>query len=167
VKSTQLLLLAMMASVPLAPAHALDVLETQRSNPTGNCEGSRPSDRDALRHRPLALVNEYSLDPAPVFITCAFSSPDEALGISVFGSRFTNLSNATVTVNCTGVVGEEGSPRYYPKALTLAPLASGSLSWSGNDNGNLLFGDRLSLSCTLPADVAANDNFVGYLLSIL
>lgn len=159
------LVLATLLVSPNASAQLLEVLETNRTNSTNNCEGARPSDRNALRHRPLAVVNEYGAEP--VFVTCAFTVNDALLGISAYGMRFTNLSSQPQTVSCTGVVGEEGSPRYYTKSLALGPLASGSLVWSGNDNGNLLFGDRLSLSCLVPPQVGLNDNWVTALLPIL
>jgi hypothetical protein len=159
------LLLAAVLVAPSASAQVLGVVETSRTNSAGNCHGARPIDREALRFRPLAVVNEYGT--ASAFVTCAFTSTDNLLGISAFGVAFTNLGTSPQTVSCTGVVGEEGSPRYYTKALTLAPQGSGTLAWSGNDNGNLLFGDRLSVSCLVPPQVGLNDNFVTALLPLL
>lgn len=164
-KAKSLVLVTALTLVPAASAYAVEILETNRTNPAGNCDGARPVDRDSLRIRPLALVNEYGASVS--YITCAFTSNDPSLGNAGFGSRFTNLSMQTVTVNCTGVVGEEGAPEYYPKSLILGPLADGSLEWDGSDTGGLLFDQRVSISCALPPQVSANDNWVTIVLSIL
>lgn len=160
-----LILATALALAPLASANAVEILETKRTNPAGNCDGARPVDRDALRNRPLALVNEYGTSIA--YSTCAFTTNDPSLGVAAFGSNFTNLSGQTVTINCTGVLGEEGSPAYYPKSLVLGPMESGSLAWDGDDNAGLLFGHRLSLSCALPPQAGMTDNWVTVLLSLL
>lgn len=160
-----LIFVVMLALAPFASANAQEILETHRTNPAGNCDGARPVDRDALRNRPLALVNEYGSSVS--YITCAFTTDTLSLGNAGFGSRFTNLSMQTVTVNCTGVVGEEGAVEYYPKSLMLGPLADGVLEWDGTDTGGLLFDQRVSFSCALPPQVGANDNWVTVVLSIL
>lgn len=164
-KALPVVLLAALAVAPDASAQILGVLETHRTNSPANCAGARPSDRAALRMRPLAVVNEYGTES--VYVTCSFGSPDGLLGIEMFGARFTNLSPEPKTVTCTGVVGEEGTPRYYVKSLNLGPLASASLNFTGNDNNDLLFGDRLSVSCLVPTQVGINDNWVSVLLPLL
>lgn len=163
-----LFLATALAMAPVTSVSAIEVLETKRTNPSGNCDGARPVDRDALRIRPLALVNEYSNNIA--FATCAFLTNDPSvlggvLGISTFGTNFTNLSNATVTVTCTGVIGEEGSPVYEVKSVEIGPMSDGTLAW--NSATGLLFSQRLSFSCALPPQVGLTDNWVTTVLSIL
>lgn len=164
-KMNSLLLAMALAMVPWTTASAIDVLEVNRSNPSGNCNGARPVDREKLRNRPLALVNEYGNEVA--YATCAFTTSDGAIGLVNFGTRFTNLSNQTATVDCTGVVGEEGDVMYYTKSVVLGPLATSEIVWTGSGPGGLFFSKRVSLSCALPPMVGMNDNKVSLLVSIL
>lgn len=163
-KAMSVLFAAALIGAPDASAQVLNLIETNRANSAANCQGARPVDREALRVRPLAGFNEYAGDS--VFVTCSYASNDALLGIDGFGIRFTNLSTESRTVTCTGVVGEEGTPRYYTKAITLGPLATGQVAFSGNDNNDLMFGDRLSLSCLVPPQVGLNDNWVSSVLPL-
>ena len=156
----------LLALAPCASALAVDVFETNRTNPSGNCDGAMPVYDAMLRNRPLSLVNE--LGSTMAYTTCAYTTSDPSLGPSEFGTRLTNMSTTTVTLNCTVVFGQECLATWYPKSIILAPATSGFLIWTrAADNGGVVFDKRVSLSCALPPKVALNENWVTVLVSVL
>jgi len=159
-------LATMLLAVVASPsAQALDLLSTTGTGPVGNCQPATPSQITQIRRRPLAVINEGSQIE---FATCAFETEEVSLNVVGFNTRLTNLSEVTVTVNCSGVVGDEAAnAQYFPKTLVLAPGASGTLSWSAADNGGLLFTKSVALSCALPPFVGLNRNRITTLISIL
>lgn len=156
----------LLATVFAPTAQALNVLSTTGTGPAGNCAPAfPPGGLTALRQRPLATINE---GPAIEYVTCAFTTEEISLGVVDFNTRITNLSDVTAVVNCTAVVGEESlGPEYFVKSITVAPMTSGTLAWTGSDNGGLLFSKSVAISCALPTFVGVNRNRVTVLLSIL
>jgi hypothetical protein len=146
-------------------ADAVDVLSTNGTGPVGNCQAALPAYEGQTRKRPLAVVNESN---STAFVTCAFTSEEVSLNVVSFGTRLSNISVVPVTVNCTGVVGEElEDAEYIVKSLTLAPQTDGNLTWTSADHGGLLFAKSVAISCALPPFVGLNRNRVTTLLSIL
>jgi hypothetical protein len=146
-------------------ADAVDVLSTNGTGPVGNCQAALPAYEGQTRKRPLAVVNEGS---GTAFVTCAFTSEEVSLNVVSFGTRLSNLSAVSATVNCTAVIGEElENAEYIVKSITLAPHDDGDLTWTSADNEGLLFDQSIAISCALPSFVGLNRNRATTLLSIL
>lgn len=146
-------------------AQALDVLGTNGTGPVGNCQAALPAYEGQTRKRPLAVVNE---SPNTAFVTCAFTTEEISIAVQSFGTRVGNLSDASATVTCTGVIGDElEDADYIVKSITLAPGAGGDLIWTSADYGGLLFARSVAISCALPPFTGLNRNRVTTLLSIL
>jgi hypothetical protein len=83
-----------------------------QANGSGVCQAALPSYEGQIRKRPLAIQNEGT---AAAFITCSPSSlqyvPMQDFGHGVF---LANNSAASVTVNCTAVMGSGGVQRQLP-----------------------------------------------------
>ncbi|MGY1458780.1 hypothetical protein ACW5F0_09050 [Luteimonas sp. A534] len=146
-------------------ADALDVLSTQGTGAAGNCQAALPAYEGVIRKRPLALANEGD---TAAFVTCALTTEEVSLNVQSFRTDVRNLSNVPVTISCTAVIGEDaGSADYVVKSINLAPLASGTLSWTGLDAGGLVLADSVALSCNLPPLTALNRNRITTLLSLI
>lgn len=146
-------------------ADAVDVLSTNGTGPVGNCQAALPAYEGQTRKRPLAVINESN---STAFVTCAFTSEEVSLNVVSFGTRLSNISTVPVTVNCTGVIGEElENAEYIVKSLTLGAQTDGDLTWTSADHGGLPFAKSVAISCALPPWVGLNRNRVTTLLSIL
>jgi len=146
-------------------AEALDLLSTEGTGAVGNCQAAMPAYEGQIRKRPLALVNESD---QPAFVTCALTTEEVSLNVQSFRTTVRNQSNVPVTITCTAVVGEDTtSAEYVVKSIDLAPLGSGTLSWTGLDAGGLVLADSVALSCKLPPLTALNRNRITTLLSLI
>lgn len=146
-------------------AQALDLLSTTGSGPVGNCQPALPAYEALIRKRPLAIENEGDQH---AYVTCAMQNEEVSLNVQNFSTRLSNSSDASVTVTCTAVIGDElASATYLPKSITLAPGTVGNITWSGADAGGLLNSRSIAMSCHLPPSVGLNRNRVTTLLSLI
>lgn len=158
------LTLAMAAAYSM-PAAAQE-LHINSSAPAARCQASLPMSELAIRKRPLTIQND-SVDTG-AWVTCGFEFDS---GIALDGGAllvdayFTNYSNTTQTLNCSGVTGYEGGDNeYVGLSLELAAGATGedgNLFWYANDfeNGGMNTG-LVMINCYLPPGVGINDSYV-------
>ncbi|MBC7991392.1 MAG: hypothetical protein H7Y19_17680 [Luteimonas sp.] len=151
-KRTAFLLLTLATS----PAFATDALQLENGNAMNNCRGALPVHEASLRSRPLALVNESG---GPAYVNCAFRAPTNSAGQEAFGAVLHNYGDATVSVNCVGVVGvDDGQATYIPRTVSLAPGQRKLLNFDYvTDNENKRFQANTGLQCLLPANVGINE----------
>ena len=151
-KRTAFLLLALATS----PAFATDALQMENGNAMNNCRGALPVHEASLRSRPLALVNESG---APAYVNCAFRAPTNSAGQEAFGAVLHNYGDATVSVNCVGVVGvDDGQATYILRTVQLDPGQRKLLNFDYvTDNESKRFQTNTGLQCLLPSNVGINE----------
>lgn len=144
-------------------ALAVEVISTLGTGPVGNCQAALPAYEGQTRKRPLAVMNEGTTN---AFVTCAYSTEENAVGVRDFKTAVTNISSVVAVVNCTAVIGEEqANAVYIPKSVTLSPGATGEIAWTQADNGGTVFAQSVAISCNLPPLVGLNRNRVTVLIS--
>lgn len=141
-----------------APAHAATIERIYQQNAASTCQGALPAFAGTLRARPLGVGNEGA---APTFLTCSFTREgpfDQP--VTRVSLHFTNNADAAVTINCTGVFGQQRDETVYlPKSVVVEPGEFGNIAWSAVDNdGNDLPGPGNS-SCSLPPGAVMLDTF--------
>lgn len=151
-KRTTFLLLALATS----PAFATDVLQKENGNAMNNCRGALPVHEASLRSRPLALVNESG---SPAYVNCAFRAPTNSAGQEAFGAVLHNYGDATVSVNCVGVVGvDDGQATYILRTVSLDAGQRKLLNFDYvTDNESKRFQTNTGLQCLLPSNVGINE----------
>lgn len=157
------LTLAMAAAYSM-PAAAQE-LHINPSAPTARCQASVAMSELALRKRPLAMQNNSTTDGA--WVTCGFEF-DAGFSLSgalLVDAYFTNYSDTTQTLQCSGVTGYEGiENEYVGLTMEMAPGASGedgNLFWYANDfEGGGMETGLVMINCYLPPGVGINDTYV-------
>jgi hypothetical protein len=155
-KPTAFLLLALAAASACASASTTDVLQNENGNAMNNCRGALPVHEASLRSRPLALVNESG---APAYVNCAFRAPTNSAGQEAFGAVLHNYGEATVSVNCVGVIGvDDGQATYIARTVSIGPGQRKLLNFDyQTDNESKRFQTNTGLQCLLPANVGINE----------
>lgn len=139
-------------------AHAVTQPRQSVSLPTNYCQAALPAFEGLIRKRPLAVQNEGA---ATAFITCSYPSGEgRGIGGSVttrVWQFFLNNSGGDITINCTGVSGNDGatSPQFIVKSLVVAPGdTSSQISWFASDfaGAPAVFPSQgqFSTSCAIP-----------------
>jgi hypothetical protein len=165
------LTVAIVSTLAIGQAHAVNEQLTFSSNPSARCQPATKASEALIRKRPLAMVNEGTSNAT---INCAFELEARqtlAQQVTVF------LSNSTATAvnaTCTGVSGWEGMTEepgvppvlteYVPVQLSVpAGGQSEAFQWADADfeNGT---GGLISVSCVLPPGVAINDTYADVLI---
>lgn len=127
------------------------------SLPTNYCQAALPVFEGLIRKRPLAVQNEGS---STAFITCSYPSGEGRNSGSVttrVWQYFLNNTGANITINCTGVSGDDGlsSPQFIVKSLVVPPGSTGAqISWFAADFAGApsVFPSQgqFSTSCAIP-----------------
>jgi len=158
------LTLAMAAAYSM-PATAQEVHYSPAA-PTARCQASVAMSELALRKRPLAIQNNSTTDGA--WVTCGFeydTSQSINGGAILVDAYFTNYSDTTQTLICSGVTGYEGGVNEYVGfSLEMAAGASGedgNLFWFDTDfEGGGMEEGLVMINCYLPPGVGINDTYV-------
>ncbi len=152
----------------LAPAHAATASRTFATNPAGICQAALPVFDGVIRKRPKAVANEGT---SSAFITCAWTSQGSdttATGESPVNPTqlriyFSSIDGAQRGVSCTAVLGYQGQ--------TLPSVTRG-VGLQGSQTSELIFTPQnfgfvstfpsamISVSCSLPPNVAINDSYL-------
>lgn len=134
-----------------SPAFATGSTYVQAQNAAGPCKPALPIYDTNIRARPLAFQNE-STTGVSAFANCMLSWQKNSYGVESYRVLVKNLRpSGSVTVNCTGVVGQEGAASYKVKSVTLAAGASGWVTFNGADfNLPSEFKRNPNVQCLLP-----------------
>lgn len=144
-------------------ANATDSYIEESGNATSSCHTALPSFDNPIRFRPLAVVNEGTVNG---FVTCSNRAAINSHGTVWFSATFKNLSHTegSKEVTCTGVIGKDtGDAQYIIKSVILAPGGRNTMSWhKDQDNDGMYWKLNTNFSCNLPPGVAINEVNNGY-----
>lgn len=157
-----------LAAAPLALAGVIATSGSAHAEPrhfqangSGVCQAALPNFEGQIRKRPLAIQNEGT---ATAFVTCSPTSlqftAGHAWGYAVY---FGSQADASVTVNCTGVMGASGWPaEYSTKSVSIGAGGSNGIVWEmadfpGNGADNTA---TFNVSCQLQPGIGIRTIYV-------
>ena len=145
---------------------AAQTIHGNSAAPSARCQASLPMSELAIRKRPLTIQNDSTTTGA--WVTCGFEF-DAAAAINgsaqLVDAYFTNYSDTTQTVTCSGVTGFEGGDVEYVGLDVEVPAdgvgGDGNLFWYAEDfEGGGMETGVVSINCFLPPGVGINDTYV-------
>lgn len=158
--TTALIAVAALAGTAQATGSAYVVAQ----NASGPCKPALPLYDTNIRARPLAFQNESTTNQS-AFANCMFSWQKNSYGVESYRVLIRNLrtTGAAVTVNCTGVAGQENTASYRVKSVSVAPGASAWVSFNGADfNLPAEFKRNPNVQCLLPNLVGITETEVQF-----
>lgn len=159
------ILVCLMAIVP--EPSAAGVWRNNVSSAVGQCQGALPIHDNALRKRPLEILNESG---GLVFVSCAFEldtlgSIEEAeMSWVVF-----NEQDVAVDIACTAVFGAPRAnpgPLYITQTKRVGPRSFAGFTREGIEGRRFpdeFFLPPMSISCALPANTGIQRISVSYI----
>ncbi|HST46109.1 MAG TPA: hypothetical protein VLK29_12905 [Luteimonas sp.] len=137
-----------------------------QSNGTGVCQAALPAYEGLIRKRPMAIQNEGS-DTA--FVTCSPVTLQNQTSVDFgHGIFLVNNSAATVTINCTAVVGaQNGVPQVsIPKSVVISANSSSELYWSEADGVPQNNSTSFNTSCALLPETGITTLYTNQVLDV-
>ena len=137
-------------------AHA--ALATYSKEGGNACAGALPVFDDALRKRPLAIVNEGT---QPAYVTCAIALTERETDAWDLPQRVVvmidNMTDAPTDVTCTMVNGTaEEVPAYYTNHRVFSSGQRAAMTWMppADDPTEDFASSAVAVTCRLPSGVA-------------
>lgn len=129
------------------------------STASSSCQAALPAFEGLVRKRPLSVQNEGA---SPAFITCA--TPADNF-VNNAGLYFNSIDGQDHIINCTAVVGFQGSAQYLTRQV-IAPASGGQANITivpANLNLTTNFASYyVSWSCQLPPGTGVNDVYLSW-----